>query len=411
MKNLLLTTLCMAGLSACSTPSSSTTDTTPAIRHTFTGDGLVYIPDGAAAQSTSQKFVTREELSSHYQGMTGVLATWNPEADAALAIREQRFYLIGASYTDYSSRSVVGGIYPSIHEPDLTFIDINDRSGVEKACPTHYIETDWLSQIDEERIKRILRKQEAQPNGTLLKTFTPEGLLNTGVNEIPGENNFSLAALHYAQRWNKLMLSSCMKRAGTPDLNNVPPIKVTHKVVGDSLFILDEPPFRNPRNEVMSGKARAIYNIRLHQAMQQKNPEQEAKAALERGEYYLMGDKSVWHVDLPPGSFKNYAGVRGGVNYQPDIENLSTTERDALQKVCPVRVMEGREDIRRGNVGNVVGDGNTYAYDSVSINSPVNQDYRQMTQELGQTMTAYGVRWNNIMLPACRAKLPNIKEK
>ena len=411
MKNLLLTTLCMAGLSACSTPSSSTTDTTPAIRHTFTGDGLVYIPDGAAAQSTSQKFVTREELSSHYQGMTGVLATWNPEADAALAIREQRFYLIGASYTDYSSRSVVGGIYPSTNEPDLTFIDINDRGSVEKACPTHYIETGWLSQIDGERLKRIYRKQEARPTGTLLQTVTPEGFLDTAVNEIPENDHFSLAALRYAQRWNKLMLSSCMKRAGTPDLNNVPPIKVTHKVVGDSLFILDEPPFRNPRNEVMSGKARAIYNIRLHQAMQQKNPEQEAKAALERGEYYLMGDKSVWHVDLPPGSFKNYAGVRGGVNYQPDIENLSTTERDALQKVCPVRVMEGREDIRRGNVGNVVGDGNTYAYDSVSINSPVNQDYRQMTQELGQTMTAYGVRWNNIMLPACRAKLPNIKEK
>ena len=278
MKNLLLTTLCLAVLSACSTPSSSITDTSSAISHTFTGDGLVYIPDGSAAQSTSQKFVTREELSSHYQGMIGVLATWNPEADAALAIKKKQFYLIGASYTDYSSRSAVGGIYPSIHEPDLTFIDVNDRSGVEKACPIHYIDTGWLSQIDEERIKRILLKQQAHPSGTLLKTFTPEGLLDTAVSEIPGEDNFSLAALHYAQGWNKQMLSSCMKRAGTPDLNNIPPIKVTHKVVGDSLFILDEPPFRNPRNEVMSGKARAIYNIRLSQAMQQKNPEQEAKA-------------------------------------------------------------------------------------------------------------------------------------
>jgi hypothetical protein len=404
LKKFLLITLCIASISACTTPPPSTTDTASAVRHTFTGrgDDLVYIPDGTTAQPAPQKFATREALSSHYQGMTEVLATWNPEADAALAIKEQRFYLIGASYTDKTNLRT--------DEPDLAFIGINDRGNVEKACPTHYIETSWLTQIDEERLKRIHRKQEVRPTGTLLQTFATDGSLETIVNEIPGNDNFSLAAFRYAQRWNKLMLLSCMKQAGTPDLNNIPPVKVAHKVVGDSLFILDEPPFHNPRKELMSDKARAIYNIRLHQAMQQKNPEKEATAAIGRGEYYLMGSKSVWHVDPPPGGFKDYAGARGGVDYHPDIENLSTTEteQNALQKVCPVRIMEGREEIRSGNVGGVVGDG---GYNTEYMNAPANQHYRQMTQALGQTMTAYGACWNNTMLPVCRAKLQNTKGK
>lgn len=140
---------------------------------------------------------------------------------------------------------------------------------------------------------------------------------------------------------------------------------ITHTVVGDTLFILNEKPFTNPRPNTDKH-----YYQKLEFAIKQKNPKVDLKQAVGKGEYYFLA--KLRNIRLLGGPRRNYTPP-APITYATLYGISDHTEQLAFyKKVCPPKLIEG----------------NFRASDTLTPTIYNN----------------YATQWNKELLPLCKAR-------
>ncbi|MEZ5535575.1 MAG: hypothetical protein R3F02_08110 [Thiolinea sp.] len=298
-----------------------------------------------------EKLKDPKTVTAKYAALSRALRKRNPQADALHFFNKgQRYSLITNATMTYKQQE---RNYPGeLHDPVIS-------RAVEKVCPQKVLFLEGENDFDYEYIRPKPKSVQA----------------------------YQLDQAEYVSRWNETLYRECRRLGKAPDLQNIPPVKATHKIVSRLVFIIDEAPFTEPRSPYGGEISQAIYTIRLARAMAQKNPVTEAKNALARNEVYLLGQR--WVAVGMSGRFISF-----GMEEDPSI---TYEESQALNRACTVRMLEGYDLIRGGQSG------------SVDLSSRPDtqkvEQHHELTRRLSDTMTHYNRAWNRIMLPACRARL------
>ncbi|MFZ1387767.1 MAG: hypothetical protein WBP46_08650 [Thiolinea sp.] len=302
-----------------------------------------------------QLFITMEAMDAYFKELNSLLKSRNPEQAAQIIFKSQPGFLL--------EPTVFEGFYPKLPNENSS-----DQYTVSKICPMKRLEgnNDPLAYVDLLKLDAIANKKQVAPRGTLIRYK-----LETRYLTVPDSTRlYQKQAAEFARRWNKAMLPLCMQRAGILDLSTNSPVQATHQVIGDTLFILNEQPLRNPKKDELSPKEEQAYQARLKQALQRKNPEAEAQQAIAKKQLYLLG----WVQNI-------YFDVRSPNVRRPTLIDLTDyygihlpyQEKALLKKACPTKVLEGNS--------------------------------RQGQSSFIKLYTDYATRWNQQMLGACRAKL------
>lgn len=300
-------------------------------------------------------FITMEAMDNYFKELNYLIKTKNPEQTAQFIFNRQPGFLL--------EPTVYEGLYPSLPNGNS-----NDQYTVSKVCPLKRLEgnNDPLAYVDMLKLDAIANKKQAAPQGTLIRYK-----LETRYLTVPASvRTYQKQAAEFARRWNKVMLPLCMKRAGILDLTKNRPVQATHQVIGDTLFILNEAPLRNPKKEQLSPKEEQAYQARLKQALQKKNSERDSEQAINSKQIYLLG----WIQNV-------YFEVRSPNVRRPSLIDLTDyygvtvdyREKPLLRTVCPTKVLEG--NWLPGQFSTI------------------------------KLYTDYASRWNKKMLPVCRSKL------
>jgi hypothetical protein len=151
---------------------------------------------------------------------------------------------------------------------------------------------------------------------------------------------------------------------------------VAGKISGDTVSILNFPPLTG---WIADDKERDQRYQPLIAELKNRNPEQDANAAITRGEHYLLGE---W-VGVNDGSNVYWNKERARSGKQPVVSYHDVMD----MRACELRLLEG-----------LIGQGSPppNAY-STSIPS-VYAQYQSIAQH-------YSERWNGVMIPICRADL------
>lgn len=350
----------------------------------FKGDKLLIVSQAPKSEPLA-KFITLRELDSYYENLLFALKRRQPERDASyFAAKGQRYLLqTQAKMTrDQQARYQPAELYDGAVQNVVNRVCPRMRI-VEGEADSHY--------IDFSRLARVINKQEPAPQSQQL---LPIELSPTATYPTKMFKLYQLTIAEYVSRWNGVMYTECKRVGGAPDINRIPPVRVTHKVVNNTVFILDEPPFTNPRTNDQSELRRAIYNIRLARAMRQKNVEADLQAAIRQQQTYFLGQKWEAVADwFGPGPRpKNF--VPRHISYGVEEGNIDAEEVAHLAKVCPVRVLEGLDSLSSGQWG------------TIDFANPVGvQPHHEEMRQLSKNTRDYERRWNQVMLSICREKL------
>jgi len=297
-------------------------------------------------------FVTMEEMDTYFKELNHLIKTRNPEQAARFIFSRQPGFLLQANPMQFR--------YPALPNGNS-----NDQVRVSEVCPLKQLEgnSDPITYVDMIKLTAIEGKQQAAPKGTLIRY----NLEKHYVSAPDSLRSYQKQAADFAQRWNKVMLPLCIKRAGILDLAENRPVQATHQVIGDTLFILNEQPLLNPKKDELSPKEEQAYQARLKQALQRKNPETEAQQAIAAKQTYLLGwmeNVYVCFTSKPPprADLTNYYGI-----------SVSYDEKALLQKVCPTKLLEG--------------------------------NWTRAQPSFIKLYTDYASRWNKTMITTCRNKL------
>lgn len=290
-------------------------------------------------------FITTDDVENYYQKRLKALNA-NPAKLAA-----ERQMALGQGF--------ILGDSPMFNYPLPPNGNDSDRLKIESVCPVRYSDgLDATQLIDVRSLELIKKGKKSAPSGRkLLSTVLPTIA-----------KKYNQAWSNYTKHWNQFMLPVCVQKSGIVDLSQNKPIKVTHKIIGDTLFILDEPPFVNPRKESMSVLEQKIYLERLRKAIALKNPAKEVMQAINSQNTYFLARASRGVADIRGRRFSLPPRAE-----RADIYGVAVDYRESLlSKVCPNKLIEG------------------------------NWNHHDITYDI---YIKYATDWNNVMLPICRAKV------
>lgn len=338
-------------------------------------------------------FITILEINQYYGKLLAALRQRNPEADARYFANKGQLYLLQTNSPMTRQQRVK--YYPAELSDSAVFEAVN------KVCPSGYgtriVEGENIyDYINLPRLAKIQNKQEKAPAGEQLiplrdTSYYPTQTIKTYQQVLAG----------YASRWNSIMYTECKKAGGAPDINNIPPVKVTHKMINNTLFILDETPFTDPRAATKSDLQKAIYTTRLAQAMRQKNVDTDVQNAIHQQQTYFLGVRYEAVGDwFGPGPRPKNLVLRS-VSYGIEEGNIDTEEVKKLARVCPIRMIEGRDLLQSGQIGTI--DFTNYP------NAQHSQPHAAEMRQLFKNIRNYEKRWNQSMLAVCRGKLAGQK--
>lgn len=341
-------------------------------------------------------FITVRELDAYYEQLLVALKRRQPEVDALYFAKKGQRYLLQTNAKMTREQQIK-------NQPAEVLNDNAVSAAVNRVCPWAYNtrgvegEAD-SSYMDFPRLTKIFNKQELAPKGEKLLpiSLTPTASYPTKMVKL-----YQQVLADYVSRWNSVMYVECKRLGGAPDITKIAPVKVTHKPIGNTVFILDELPFSEPRPKTQSELERAIYGIRLAKVMRQKNVETDARVSIHQQQTYFLGVKWVTVGDwrgsgAPP---KNL--VLRSISYGVEEGSIDSEEVKKLARVCPVRMLEGRDMPNSGQIGTI--DFKNYP------NAQDAQPHAAEMRQLFKNIRNYEKRWNQIMLPICREKLKNIK--
>jgi hypothetical protein len=302
-------------------------------------------------------FITMEAMDNYFNELNSLIKNRNPEQAAQTMFRTRPSFLL--------EPNVYEGLYPTLPNENS-----NDQYKVSQVCPLKRLEgnNDPLAYVDMIKLDAIANKKQAAPKGTLIRYK-----LETRYLTVPASvSSYQKQATEFARRWNKLMLPLCMQRAGILDLTIQRPVQATHQVIGDTLFILNEQPLMNPKKEELSPKEEQAYQSRLKQALQRKNPENDAKQAIAKQQTYLLGRVQNIYFDIRSPNIPRPRRIDLATYYGLSI---TPQEKALLEKFCPLKILEGNSQPRQPS-------------------------YIKL-------YTDYASRWNKAMITTCRNKLNN----
>jgi hypothetical protein len=130
----------------------------------------------------------------------------------------------------------------------------------------------------------------------------------------------------------------------------------------------------NPKKEELSPKEEQAYQSRLKQALQRKNPENDAKQAIANNQGYLLSWIKNIYFDVRPGSTTVRRPSRIDLSTYYGM-NVGYQEKALLEKACPSKLLEGNST--QGQASYI------------------------------KLYTDYASRWNKTMITTCRNKLNN----
>lgn len=359
------------------------------------GDRL-FIVSQPPKREPHSSFVTVRELDAYYGQLLIALKRRQPEADALYFVKKGQRYLLQTNAKMTREQQIR-------NQPTEVLVDNAVSEAVNRVCPwaynTRIIEGEADSQyIDFTRLTKILNKQELAPKGEKLLpiSLTPTTSYPTKMVKL-----YQQVLADYVSRWNSVMYAECKRIGGAPDITKIAPVRVTHKPIGNTVFILDELPFAEPRPHTQSELERAIYGLRLAKAMRQKNVETDLKTFIRQQQTYFLGMRIEAVADwfgsgVRPKSFKPRY-----ISYRIEEENIDDEEVKKLARVCPVRMLEGRDVLHSGQIGTI--DFTNYP------NAQSAQPHAAEMNQLFKNIRNYEKRWNQTMLPICREKLKKQK--
>ncbi|HMT93944.1 hypothetical protein [uncultured Thiothrix sp.] len=352
----------------------------------FKGDKLLIVSQPPEREPVAS-LVTIRELDTYYIRLLVSLKRGLPELDAQSSIKLGQLYLLrtNAKMTQAQQAS---------YQPANVMFDNAVSSAVDKVCHQWRVvegENEY-EYINTALVIKIQNKEAPMPRGQQLIPSSMSSSFPTKMIKL-----YQQVLAEYVSRWNSVMYAECKRLSGAPDINRIPPVKPTHKAIGNTVFILDEAPFIEPRSNTQSDLQKAIYQIRLAQAMRQKNVELDVQNAIRQQQTYFLGMKWVMVGDwfgpgAPPKNFRPRV-----VSYGIEEGNIDQEEAEKLAKVCPIRMLEGRDDLYAGLWGNVDLSNNP--------NSQAIQRHERLMRQSLQRIRTYEKRWNQTMLPICREKL------
>jgi hypothetical protein len=350
----------------------------------FKGDKLLIVSQPPQREPIAS-LVTIVELDAYYSRLLVMLRRGQPEADARYFANQGQLYLL-------QTNAKMTHAQQANYQPANVMFDSAVSSAVDKVCHQWRVvegESEY-EYINRPLVTKIQNKEAAMPRGQQLIPSSMSSYFPTKMIKL-----YQLALADYVSRWNGVMYAECKRLSGAPDINHIPPVKPTHKVIGNTVFILDEAPFIDPRSNTQSELQKAIYQIRLAQAMRQKNVNTDVDAAIRQQQTYFLGMKWVAVGDwfgpgAPPKNFRPRV-----VSYGIEEGDIDQEEAKKLAKVCPIRMLEGRDALHAGQWGSV----------DLGNNPQAIQRNDQLMRQSLQTIRTYEKRWNQTILSICRAKL------
>ncbi len=257
----------------------------------FHGEGeYVFLLPETKSFKTFPKFTTTTELDRHYTRLLNALRQRNPADDINSLVANGTMYLVN-----------------SVHDPLDPLPPLNNflYSSYQKTCPVKTLEGSYPDYyVDRNTLEKIEKSKLPKPPGELLRW--QGNVQRTAIVEA-----YLKEARQYGEKWARLMQPLCLKKAGVPHKSTLPPVKATHQVIGNTVYILDETTFRTPHYERIH---ETLYRERIRTAIRQKNPVTDATEAISRKEAYLLS-----------------------------TAGMSVEERDLILRVCPVKKMEGED--------------------------------------------------------------------
>lgn len=359
----------------------------------FKRDSLLIISQPPKPEPNSS-FITVRELDAYYGQLLMALKRRQPEADARYFVNQGQRYLL------QTNAKMTGEQQSKYYPAELS--DNAIYNAINRVCPWAYSrrsvegETD-SSYINVPRLTKIHNKQELAPKG---ETLLPVSLIPTASYPTKMYKLYQQVLADYVSRWNSVMYVECKRLGGAPDINKIAPVKVTHKLMGNTVFILNELPFTEPRPKTQSDSERAIYGIRLARAMRQKNVEADVQTSIHQQQTYFLGMKSVavgdWFGRGPrPKNFKPRY-----ISYHIEEGDIDPEEAKKLARVCPIRMLESRDVVGSGQIGTV---------DFTNYPNAQYQPHEAEMRQFFKSIRNYEKRWNQTMLPICREKLKKQK--
>lgn len=360
----------------------------------FKGDSLLIVSQPPKREPRSS-FITVRELDAYYGQLLVALKRRQPEADALYFAKKGQRYLLQTNAKMTRGQQLK-------YQPIEVLHDNAVSAAVNRVCPwaynTRVVEGEADSNyMDFPRLTRIFNKQELAPKGEKLLpiSLTPTASYPTKMFKL-----YQQVLADYVSRWNGVMYVECKQLGGAPDITKIAPVKVTHKPIGNTVFILDELPFREPRPKTQSELERAIYGLRLAKAMRQKNVGADVQAAISQQQTYFLGVRVEVVADwfgrgVRPKNFKPRS-----ISYRIEDGDIDAEEAKKLARVCPVRMIEGRDVLSYGQVGTI---------DFTNYPNAHTQPHTAEMRQLFKNIRNYEKRWNQLMLPVCREKLKNMK--
>lgn len=361
----------------------------------FKGDSLLIVSQPPKREPRSS-FITVRELDAYYGQLLVALKRRQPEADALYFAKKGQRYLLRTNAKMTRGQQLK-------YQPIEVLYDNAVSAAVNRVCSwvynTRAVEGEADSDyMDFPRLTKIHNKQELAPKGEGLLpiSLTPTASYPTKMAKL-----YQQVLADYVSRWNSVMYVECKRIGGAPDITKIAPVKVTHKPIGNTVFILDELPFTEPRPKTQSELERAIYGLRLAKAMRQKNVGADVQAAISQQQTYFLGVRVEVVADwfgrgVRPKNFKPRS-----ISYRIEDGDIDAEEVNKLARVCPIRMLEGRDMSNSGQIGTI----DFSNYPNVQYDQPHAAEMRQLFKNIRN----YEKRWNQLMLPVCREKLKNMK--
>lgn len=361
----------------------------------FKGNSLLIVSQPPKREPRSS-FITVRELDTYYGQLLVALKRRQPEADALHFAKKGQRYLLQTNAKMTKGQQLK-------YQPTEVLYDNAVSAAVNRVCPwvynTRAVEGEADSDyMDFSRLTKIHNKQELAPKGEALLpiSLTPTASYPTKMAKL-----YQQVLADYVSRWNSVMYAECKRLGGAPDITKIAPVKVTHKPIGNTVFILDELPFSEPRPKTQSELERAIYGIRLAKAMRQKNVAADARLSIHQQQTYFLGVRVEVVADwfgrgVRPKNFKPRS-----ISYRVEDGDIDAEEVSKLARVCPIRMLEGRDMLGSGQMGTI--DFTNYP------NLQYAQPHAAEMHQLFKNVRNYEKSWNQIMLPVCREKLKNMR--
>ncbi len=299
----------------CAYPTYAAPQPTPPSVFKSNGNNGLYLLD----KSQKRLFATFSEMDAYYNKLLTILKA-NPPASTATA------YLNAGNHF-FISPDNLG------QPPVLPNKNVSDDYMLLKYCPIKLMEGGTPNELlNGMAITLLQKKNKPLPAGDKL----------LGLDKAPASANQYIQALRvYAQAWNKQVMPYCMKKAGILDMTIAKPVVVTHKVIGDDVFILDEPPFKNPRKEVMSKEEEQVYHNRLREAIAKKDPEKDVGQAIKNNNLYFLGYRNNVWIDIRGGLRNHYSISASAFIGAYNDPGRAYDGQEYLRKLCRSRFIEG----------------------------------------------------------------------